>query len=198
MEKLRGLVLSGGESRRMGRDKGLMVSDDQVWANSAGLCLQEVGLKVSVMIREAQREAYAIAIQPEFELLSDLDLTVHGPLRGLLSFHHTYPKSDVLALPCDMPYVSAEILSGLLFFYRSLPNYDVWVFEDDERVQPFPGIYSASHLASIWQQLQCNTLPKTSLMYVLKSGSRSIIKASEAMNTIFKNVNRPEDLPPTS
>lgn len=188
------MVLSGGESRRMGQDKGLMVSDARAWVNRAGLWLQEVGLPVSVMIREAQREAYATTIPPEFELLSDLDLAVNGPLRGLLSFHQAYPQSDVLVLPCDMPYVSAEILRGLLFFYKSLPNYNVWAFEDYERVQPFPGIYSASHLARIWQQLKSNTLPKGSLMYVLESGNMGRIGASKAMTALFKNVNRPEDL----
>ncbi len=198
MKELRGLVLSGGESRRMGQDKGLMVSEAQAWVNRAGLCLREVGLPVSVMIRKAQRETYAAAILPEFELLSDLDLAVHGPLRGLLSFHQAYPQSDVLALPCDMPYVSAEILRGLLFFYRSLPLYDVWAFEAAERLQPFPGVYKASHLSGIWQQLQSNSLPKSSLMYVLESGNTGRIGASEGMSAVFKNVNRPEDLDPLS
>lgn len=199
MENLRGLVLSGGESRRMGQDKGLLESDSVAWMNRAGLWLQEVGLPVSVMIRDAQREAYTATILPEFELLSDLELDVHGPLRGLLSFHRVYPQSDVLVLPCDMPNISAEILSGFLLAYKSLPQYDIWAVEVAERLQPFPGIYAASHLARIWQQLEKSTLPKSSLMYVLESGKVARIGASEAFGAIyFLNVNRPEDVPPLS
>ncbi len=194
MENLRGLVLSGGESRRMGRDKGLMKSDSVVWVNRAGTWLQSLGLPVAVMIREIQKADYQAEVLPEFELITDLDLAVQGPLRGLLSFHCAYPHSDVLVLPCDMPALSVDLLSGLMTLYQTRPEQDAWVYEDKERVQPFPGIYAANYLAHIWQQLQGGTLPSASLMYALNSGRTVRLPVTDQESLSFYNANRPEDI----
>lgn len=194
MKNLRGLVLSGGESRRMGQDKGLMTRESVAWVNRAGTWLQRLGVPIGVMIREAQKAAYEEEVFPEFELITDHDLAVHGPLRGLLSFHRTYPDSDVLVLPCDMPALSAELLSGLVAFYQATPGKDAWVYEDRERVQPFPGIYASAHLVQIWQQLESGALPRASLMYVLSSGATARKPIADEEGVLFHNANSPDDL----
>jgi molybdenum cofactor guanylyltransferase len=188
---LRGLVLSGGESRRMGRDKGLIASDSVPWVNRAGTLLQKVGLSVSVLIREAQREAYTAEIPSDFELLPDLDLPVGGPLKGLLSFHVRYPQADVLVLPCDMPNLTADVLRQLIEFYSEVPAAEAWVFEVGERLQPFPGLYSARLLADTVDEVGSGSLSRHGLVHLLSS-VRTVSRVADD-ESAFRNFNSPAD-----
>lgn len=188
------MVLSGGESRRMGQDKGLIRTDSATWVNKAGALLKRVGVPVSIMIREEQLPAYQAAVQEDFELLLDQNVKVGGPLKGLLSFHHRYPEADVVVLPCDMPHVTETVLSELLAYREHHPACDVWVYEVGERIQPFPGIYAASHLAAINQQLQSDTAAKVCLMDVVRQGRTAVLEAEAHAAAAFMNANYPEDI----
>ena len=145
-----------------------------------------------VVVREAQRPAYTPEIMPGFELLSDLDLPVGGPLKGLLSFHARYPQADVLALPCDMPNLSADLLRKLIDLYAEVPEAEAWVFEVGERLQPFPGIYSDRLLAAVSEKVGSLNLPRHGLIHLLtssKTASRVVMEESA-----FRNFNAPSDL----
>lgn len=186
---LRGLVLSGGESRRMGRDKGLISQDSLLWVNRAGMLLQSVNLPVSVMIRKAQRMTYASEVLSEFELLSDLDLPVGGPLKGLLSFHCLYPQSDVLVLPCDMPNLTTALLTELIEIYAEKPDFEAWVFENKDVLQPFPGIYSFRLLRSVFEKVQRGEIARhglTSLLNSVKTARKAVCD-----ELVFQNGNTP-------
>lgn len=186
--KLRGLVLSGGESRRMGRDKGLISQDSLLWVNRAGMLLQSVDLAVSVMIREAQRAEYWAVVLPDFELLSDSDLPVGGPLKGLLSFHQLYPQNDVLVLPCDMPNLTTALLTELIEIYGEKPDFEAWIFENQEVLQPFPGIYSSRLLSSVFKKIKNNKLPRHGLSYLLSTVKTA--RKSVEDELAFQNLNR--------
>ncbi|MPR35551.1 molybdenum cofactor guanylyltransferase [Salmonirosea aquatica] len=189
---LHGLVLSGGESRRMGRDKGLIPVESTLWVNRAGTLLQEVDLPVSILIREVQRKVYTAEILPDFELLSDLDLPVGGPLKGLLSFHLRYPQADVLVLPCDMPNLTVGLLRKLMVLRAKVPEAEAWVFMVQDCLQPFPGIFSARLLAAVSQKMYDGYLTRHGLVQVLASAKT----ASEVVEDefAFRNLNSPADL----
>jgi molybdenum cofactor guanylyltransferase len=193
MTKLHGLVLSGGESRRMGTDKGLIKENFDTWVNRAGALLRQQGLPVAVMIRESQEEAYTKILADGLELLQDQDLPVGGPLKGMLSFYQAYPGVDVLVLPCDMPQVPAGLLKELIDFYTTHSASDAWVFSTPERIHPFPGIYSGRYLQKIGEDLARGALTRYSLMYLLESGNTALNKKPEAQSTVFLNLNSPED-----
>ena len=175
----------------MGRDKGLISTETTTWVNRAGTLLQRVDLPVSILIREAQRAAYTTQILPDFELLSDLDLPVGGPLKGLLSFHVRYPRQDALVLPCDMPNLTADLLRELIDFYAKVPQAEAWVFEVGSRVQPFPGIYSARLLVEVSEKVSRGDFPRhglVNLLGVAKTASRIV-----ADESAFRNFNSPAD-----
>lgn len=175
----------------MGRDKGLIPTETTTWVNRAGTLLQRVDLPVSVLIREAQRATYSAEISSDFELLSDLDLPVGGPLKGLLSFHLRYPQRDVLVLPCDMPNLTADLLRELIDFYAKVPHAEAWVFEVKGDVQPFPGIYSAWLLAEVSEKVSRGDFPRHGLVNLLgmaKTASRIV-----ADESAFRNFNFPAD-----
>jgi len=138
------------------------------------------------MIREAQRAEYAAAVFPEFELLSDLDLPVGGPLKGLLSFHQLYPQNDVLVLPCDMPNLTTALLAELIEIYIEKPDFETWIFENQAVLQPFPGIYSSRLLNSVFEKVQRGELARHGLTNMLSSAK----SARKLVDEIFAFQNR--------
>src|SRR5438270_354520 len=117
MGNLLGVVMSGGQSRRMGTDKGLIPYMDTYWAVHVANKLTTAGLPVVVSINDTQQEKYRV-IFPSQELIVDY-VDVNGPLRGLLSVHAIYPQKDLLLLACDMIEMETGTLKNLINIYQT-------------------------------------------------------------------------------
>ena len=139
---LMGLVLCGGESRRMGRDKGLLLHAGVPRALYAGRKLMP-WMAVYYSIRQAQVEAYA-AVLPAERLIPDA-LDIAGPLNGLLSLHGRFPGADILLAACDMLDLDKATLERLFAAYQ-LGNADFYAFGDEQLWQPFGCIYTSHGL----------------------------------------------------
>ncbi len=105
-----GLVLAGGESRRMGRDKAMLA-----WA----------GVPAASRLRSLMRPFCAevlLSRAPGQELPEGWDETetvrdlpvASGPLRGILSALAARPGSAVLAVAVDQPLVDHDLLRTLV------------------------------------------------------------------------------------
>lgn len=141
-----GVVLCGGESRRMGRDKGLIERDGRCWAAWMGWKLALCGLPVVYSIRAEQEEAYA-AVLPEACLVMDA-IDLGGPLNGLMSVRRFFPGKDLLLLACDMQDVDGETIAELVKEYGA-GGAEFYVYGDAELAQPFCAVYTAAGLARV-------------------------------------------------
>ncbi len=115
-----GLVLSGGESRRMGHDKALiMLGDTPAYLAMANLLLLFCD-QVFVSCREDQQLTFG----DNPNIVGLFDRPAHagrGPMSGILSFlNHTSdkplfpPQSDLLLLGCDYRNMTEETLGRLV------------------------------------------------------------------------------------
>jgi len=107
---LKGPVLSGGRSERMGRDKALIAYRGEPEAARAANLLAGVVEEVLLSVRPDQAAERAALGWP---LLPDRHLGF-GPLGGLLSALEHDPASAWLVLGCDLPFVDAATLRELL------------------------------------------------------------------------------------
>ncbi|GAA4507627.1 hypothetical protein GCM10023172_38520 [Hymenobacter ginsengisoli] len=108
---LRGLVLAGGLSQRMGADKGSLrygPSGREQREAAAGL-LAEVCQDVFVSCRAEQAAELPASLQP----LPDTFLGL-GPLGGILSAFRHDPNAAWLVLACDLPFLTADVLRQLV------------------------------------------------------------------------------------
>ncbi len=137
-----GLVLCGGESRRMGRDKGLMLKDGMPWAQHVGQRLDGFA-RVFYSIHPRQLEAYA-AVLPANRLIAD-SLDIPGPLNGLLSAHQLMPGPDILLVACDMLDMDKATLRPLVAAWQG-GNADFYAYGDERLWQPFGCIYTSRGL----------------------------------------------------
>ena len=140
-----GLVLCGGESRRMGRDKGLLLKDGMPWAQYAGNRLFGCS-QVFYSIHPRQWKTYA-AVLPANRLIVDA-LKIPGPLNGLLSAHRLMPGPDILLTACDMLDMGRETLEPLVAAWQvhDASETDFIAYGDEQLWQPFGAIYTSRGL----------------------------------------------------
>ncbi|WP_269522370.1 molybdenum cofactor guanylyltransferase [Coraliomargarita parva] len=140
-KELYGLVLVGGESRRMGRDKALLSYDGKsTQLERTADLLQKVCLKVFI----SQRKEQAFESPAGTEAIYDSMEDVHGPLCGILSAMQKYPEADWLVLACDLPHLEIATLEKLLAAYRSrTPRLTAYRSSHDDLPEPLCAVYPA-------------------------------------------------------
>jgi molybdopterin-guanine dinucleotide biosynthesis protein A len=105
-----GLVLAGGESRRMGRDKALLTRDGSTQLRRSVNLLERHVDRTFVSTRPDQAE------EPErrrFEQVVDRYSGI-GPMAGILTALEQQPEVTWLVLACDLPNVDDTTIAFLL------------------------------------------------------------------------------------
>ena len=109
---LYGLVLTGGKSSRMRKDKSLLNYHGKTQVEFCYELLQNFCEKVFISNRKDQAGLPGHKGLPQIhdhEKYSGI-----GPLAGILSALEKYPKAAWLVLACDLPYVSAATIEHLI------------------------------------------------------------------------------------
>lgn len=163
MSSLVGVVLCGGESKRMGRDKGLLTltpgeagavhetegaATRQTWASRALTLIESLGIPCVLSVNARQLDAYGDLFGIEKLVVDSGD--VPGPLGGILSIHRRYPDKDLLPLACDMIRMDRETLTTLIRSYEeTAADFYVYQLAGNDFAEPFPGIYRGEALERI-------------------------------------------------
>lgn len=106
---LYGLVLAGGKSLRMGRDKGLIDYHGMPQREYAYRLLSKVCQKTFLSVRPEQVEEIPASLKP----LPDVMLGL-GPYGAILSAFQAHPDKAWLVLACDLPLADAAALDYLI------------------------------------------------------------------------------------
>ncbi|MCB1597610.1 MAG: NTP transferase domain-containing protein [Gammaproteobacteria bacterium] len=107
---LRGLVLAGGRSVRMGRDKaGILIEGTTLLERTVAL-LDGCVTSVRVSVRADQVDDQ---LRRQFPLLPDAG-TGLGPVNGLRAAHLEDPAAAWLVLACDMPGLDRRVIEALV------------------------------------------------------------------------------------
>ena len=104
-----GLVLAGGKSSRMGKDKALLTYHTQNQLIHTAKMLEKQCEQVYISCRTGQRTAYR---KYGFPLIVDSYPDI-GPLAGLLSAQRLFPDASWLVAACDLPFMDHSLLSEL-------------------------------------------------------------------------------------
>lgn len=104
---LRGLVLAGGKSVRMGRDKAALVyADRPQWQACAELLGEYCGhVSISPGPNDGEYTSY--------DVIPDRG-GVAGPMAGLLGAFDAEPGAAWLVLACDLPFIDRATLAALV------------------------------------------------------------------------------------
>lgn len=104
-----GLVMAGGQSRRMGKDKGSIDYYGQPHREYLANLLSPFSDQVFMSLRQVQAEE----VHSEYEHLYD-SFTGLGPYGALLSAFKRHPNHAWLTIACDLPFLNHETLQYLV------------------------------------------------------------------------------------
>ena len=190
-DNLVGLVLCGGQSRRMGTDKGQLRKDGLAWAEHLQHRLASLGLDTYLSINPLQQPSYQ-QLFPSESLITD-QVDVPGPLGGLLSAHRHLPDADLFVLPCDMIDMDLPLLERLLDIRRQIVQADLYLYATNGQVEPLCAIYTVSGLAKLYRAYQNQHLHNFSVKRAIQ-GLCTVKLPLHGHEKKFRNYNTPEHI----
>ena len=190
-----GVILSGGQSARMGSDKGLLKnSRKEAWVEHAASLLNEFCTQVVVSVNPSQSAIYSKLFSPENLVIDNTSIPVRGPLLGLLSAHEAFPGRTIYLLACDMIHMDPHVLSRLYSIYLQQGDKEAYIYENDGRLEPLCGIYSRPGLNHLSTYFMEHKSENSSMMHALDQLSVHTIPVPESWKPFFANINTREDL----
>jgi len=190
MSKFSVVIQAGGQSSRMGRDKGLLPFQGTTLIQYILGQLNRIGDEILI-----------ISNHPDD--YKDFGLTVYsdvirdcGALGGIYSAVF-YAKHDVCAiLACDMPFINIPLLHHLI---NLAPGYDVVMprLEPNEYAEPFRAVYrKKTCLPVIKQRLAAGELKVSEFFDVIKIHyvEKEELQRFDQNLISFTNINTPDDL----
>jgi molybdopterin-guanine dinucleotide biosynthesis protein A len=179
-------VLTGGASRRMGRDKAVGVAVD--------------GRPLARRVADALEAAGAdevLAVGGDMNALAALGLRAHaddhpgdGPLGGILTAIRTARHDIVVVVACDLPWLDAATVAALVHALGAHPGAAVALARTDRR-EPLCATWRGSRAAPV-------------LAERFAAGERAPRRALDWLDVVevdvdpavLRNTNTPADLPP--
>ena len=142
--QLTGIVLCGGQSFRMGSDKGLVAYKDKTLVEYA---INSISGYCSDIILSTNRELYR---KFGYKLVADYHNHI-GPLGGIFSGLSTSINDQCLITACDIPFIDKGILD--LMMDKATQTKIVLLKLAKGYFQPFPAILAKNVLPVIEKQI---------------------------------------------
>jgi molybdopterin-guanine dinucleotide biosynthesis protein A len=187
VRQVAGFVLAGGESSRMGRDKGLLELDGVPLAVRAAKLAESVTGAPATIIGGA---AYTFL---GLHVVAD-DLPGSGPLGGIGTVLRASDAPWNLIVACDLPYLTREWLAFLI--ERALGSKADAVLPMNERgAEPLCAVYNKRGEQAVRGALDRGTRKVTDGLAGIQVEyiERAEWKAFDSEGVLFKNMNSPAE-----
>lgn len=183
---LTAVILAGGASRRMGRDKANLEVDGLTLLERTAALAQAAGLPVLIVGRSRPADWSLDGVQ----FVKDAQPR-QGPLGGLHTAL-TQVQGPVLVLACDMPRLSADALRWLIAEGQSerVGEYGLITINSGQW-EPLFSVYTPRCLPLIKERIQEGRL---SLHGLIEAGDFQLVEAPSWIEPLLLNVNTPEEL----
>lgn len=184
--ELRGLVLAGGRSERLGQDKAAVVIGGQSLLERAVALVGRFAGDVHVAVRPDQMSE---TLRRRFALIPDQGSGI-GPAAGIIAAHRLAPGSAWLVLACDMPRVDDRVLAALVGRRDVTRSATAFRCEAGGLPEPLCAIYEPATLARFRRQLEAggNPSPRDWL-----AAANPLLLDTPGTNALG-SINTPEDL----
>jgi molybdopterin-guanine dinucleotide biosynthesis protein A len=182
---LAAVLLAGGESRRMGRDKAtLMIDGIPLWQRQIGVLRQ---LSAVLFVSARERPAW---LPVDARFIADAP-PARGPLGGVAATLAVMPCTHLLALAVDMPAMSAAHLATL--WRAALPGSGVLPWLSD-RAEPLPAIYPVEAQSIAAELLEGGDVSLNTFAQALLAAGRMTKQTIARQDAnLYANLNSPSD-----
>jgi molybdopterin-guanine dinucleotide biosynthesis protein A len=187
ISNISGIILSGGKSSRMGKNKAFIEID---------------GVPIIQRIYDLFKTIFSeiVIVTNQMELFQNFDAKIYrdlipnqGVLGGLYTGIFCSSLPHIFCVACDMPFLKGPVIRYLI---EKMDDYDVVVPRTKDGLQPLHAIYSRNCLDPIRKIIEQKQLkiidfyPMVKVNIVEEKEFRSLDPARES----FLNVNTPEEL----
>lgn len=195
------IILCGGQSRRMGQDKGSMIIQDKPMIKHILSTLNHHIDEAIIVLNDKSRvDRYSEFINSndysyQITFLED-KIKNKGPLPGIMTGLGKINSNYALVLPCDSPYVSKKYIETI--FSQIDVNYQAIVPYHDETnrlktSEPLHSIYKKEIIADIEKLVNDDILHIKGLIEKIDT-KFVLIDNKKIEKKEFRNLNRPEDI----
>lgn len=145
MSTVSAIVLAGGQSRRMGRDKALIDFQGNPVIVHVIAALRELTEDVLVVSNRADLYSpFGARVVPDYH-------PPCGPLGGLAVGLQTMLHELAIVVACDMPFLNVTLLRGLI---ERIAQYDAVVPQTSDGFEPLHAVYRRNCHGPIVQRLE--------------------------------------------
>jgi molybdenum cofactor guanylyltransferase len=176
-----GILMAGGKSSRMGRDKGLMFFRGRPMARHV---LDPMAMVCQRILVSANDPAYGMF---GFELVKD-EIAEFGPVGGLMSALRQSDSEMNLVLSCDIPLISHTLLVDLL---RTPFEANALVVRNNADIHPLIGVYRRGALAELERAVREG---EHKLKVALERMGFETFEVADADAGQLMNMNTPQDI----
>jgi molybdopterin-guanine dinucleotide biosynthesis protein A len=192
------IILSGGESRRMGMPKALLSVGGETVLERLVRVVQPISKHIIVVGREEEEHEIRKCLPniPNLVLIrDDPRFKGKGPLAGMHAGMVYLPADYYFVCACDMPCLDVGYLTGLKSLVEEKKGYRAYIPMDNDKFQPFAAVYKgiSAEIEALLSQNQYKwiaLLPKLHCYYVIDKTEWG--RWTERPNPFF-NMNTPED-----
>lgn len=184
-----GLLLAGGRSTRMGRDKAALVfgTDGLNQAQRGIRLLSRVCEKTFLSLRDGQPAPGGCE---GIETVCDKP-GVDGPLAGILGAFEREPKAAWLVMACDLPFVTTDFLGSLLAARTGGFDFHACASAGDGLPEPLCAVYEPSARAILLAHAADGCFSPRQIM----TGERTqILQLPVSNRRALENINTPVDM----
>lgn len=181
---LYGLVLAGGRSTRMGRDKAALAYHGATQLEWAMALLKPFVERAWISVR---REQAADPMRERYEQIVDAHDDL-GPIAGISAAQTAYPEAAWLVLACDLPFLDAATLRHLLSERQSQRVATAYRSSHDGLPEPLCTIYEPASRGPLATYVASGG--KCPRKFLLKADAHII---EESNPRALDNVNTPEE-----
>ena len=195
------IVLCGGQSKRMGQDKGSMIIQNKPMIKHILSSLNhQINEAIIVLNNQDRITKYREFINPDdysynITFIED-EIKNKGPLSGIMTGLKHINSQYALVLPCDSPYVSKNYIQTI--FSEIEENYQAIVPYHDENnklktSEPLHSIYNKNVIPKIEKLVSEDVLHIKGLIEKIDA-KFVLIDNKKIEKKEFRNLNRPEDI----
>jgi len=184
-----GLLLAGGRSTRMGRDKASMVlgADGSNQAQRVIQALSRVCQKTFLSLRDGQAAPEGCE---NIETVRD-KAGLNGPLAGILAAFECEPEAAWLVMACDLPFVGSDLLNCLVAARTDGFDFFAYSSASDGLPEPLCAVYEPSALTVLQAHSARGCISPRQIM---AAGRTRLVDLPPAHRRALKNMNTPEDI----
>lgn len=181
-----GIILAGGASSRMGKDKGLCEFKGKSLVSYAIEAL--LPICDTILISSNNTENYQ---KFGFDVVLDQYKNI-GPIGGIFSSLNRSTTYHNLVVSCDTPFINTQLMEYVL---SNSNGYDIVVPEHgDSYVEPLAAYYSSSIISILQESINQKDYKIMNLFSKVRFRSIKVDTISGYSTKLFKNLNTPSDL----